>query len=296
MKAITIFGGDLNRERKSVSNFDSENIKEVLGDRKDFVSIGLKNFGEVVHYKNGIILSFDEVLDIIKMNPKYKEVRSEINLLRLSFNEHGESRIAGYRDYLEKAIFYPHTKEFRVLYYKPKLITDLIPEFNIDFEPLNQVKEECKNFNHFYLEDDKTENINEELNKSNMEEFLGFVGSLFEIENEELFKKDENKIIEKNKIFSEEMFISPESFSDPNETYYETFGIDIDFNLEDLNKALENKVKSIQRMYDGDDAEIRKQIDIVLDKYNTLITPSKKSEYDKSLGIEEPKQPNLKSK
>ena len=92
-----------------------------------------------------------------------------------------------------------------------------------------------------------------------MEEFLGFVESLFEIENEELFKKDENKIIEKNKIFSEEMFISPESFSDPNETYYETFGIDIDFNLEDLNKALENKVKSIQRMYDGDDAEIRKQ-------------------------------------
>jgi len=47
MKAITIFGGDLNWERKSVSNFDSENIKEVLGDRKDFVSIGLKNFGKL---------------------------------------------------------------------------------------------------------------------------------------------------------------------------------------------------------------------------------------------------------
>lgn len=153
MKSIKICKGIYEKVEKFVEDFEISTIKSILGNKKDFIEIFLQEGNNVInHYYNGIILSFDEVLDIIGESKNYSQLNKDIRRHR---SLDGGFGINGYGEYRGKILYTPHNKSFMILYKKPNLITDIIPDFVVDNSSLLKIKENIHNSKEFY-----TKNLN----------------------------------------------------------------------------------------------------------------------------------------
>lgn len=149
MKLIKIFKDFSENTKVPVDDFDISTIKSILGNRIDFLFIILQEDDEVIkRYSNGIILTFDEVLDIVGENQRYSEIKREIE--RHRFFDTDSTFISGYEDYKERVLYTPYNKSFRILYSKPDLITDIIPGFVANKESLMDIKSNSKEYKEFY--------------------------------------------------------------------------------------------------------------------------------------------------
>lgn len=148
MKSIKIYKGSYENVEKFVEDFEISTIKSALGNKIDFIEIFLQEGNNVINrYYNGIILSFDEVLDIIGESRNYSQLKIDI---RRHKSLDGGFGISGYGEYREKILYTPHNKSFRILYKKPNLITDIISDFVVDNSSLLKIKENIQNSKEFY--------------------------------------------------------------------------------------------------------------------------------------------------
>ncbi len=149
MEKMVVINSSLSEE-KIVGDYEPETIKKAINGRKDFWGIYIENYSQDNYYFNGVIMSFDETLTLIRQNPKYLSVVSDIRKYKKSLDEKEGTQMAGYNRYPGEILFLPYTEEFQVIDSRPKLITDIIPGFVVDTSLLNKIKDDGENHFSFF--------------------------------------------------------------------------------------------------------------------------------------------------